>query len=130
MLLVRTGYCKRRREVGPSNPTTDGTPGNYSEIVYLTGPHPDIMPWLKQKDVALLGSDTSNDVQPPLCPGMRTPVHILGLVSMGLLLLDNADLEQLSEECATRNRWEFMLSILPLQLSGCTGSPVNPVALL
>jgi len=120
IVLVRTGYCRRRNEIGPSNPGKDGTPG----------PHPDITLWLHEKEIAIFGSDTSNDVQPPLCPSMRIPVHILSLVSMGLCLLDNADLEQLSKECSKRNRWSFMMIISPLYLKSCTGSPVNPIAIL
>ena len=55
-------------------------------------------------------------------------MHQVGIVAMGLWILDNADLERLAEACAERNRWEFMLTVNPLRIKGGTGSPVNPVA--
>ena len=56
------------------------------------------------------------------------PVHFIGIVAMGLHLIDNCDLEALAETCERLNRWEFFLSIQPLRLEGGTGSAVNPVA--
>ena len=40
-----------------------------------------------------------------------------------------ADLEALSEAAASRNRYEFMLTVNPLALPNATGSPVNPIAM-
>lgn len=54
---------------------------------------------------------------------------MIALVSMGMPLIDNADLEQLSEECAKRKKWEFLVTISPLAIQGGTGSPINPVAM-
>jgi hypothetical protein len=48
---------------------------------------------------------------------------------MGLWLIDNCNLEDLAQACATYNRWEFMLTVNPLRLRNVTGSPVNPVAI-
>jgi hypothetical protein len=48
---------------------------------------------------------------------------------MGMPLLDNADLEELSKECEARKKWEFMVTLNPLSMQGGTGSPVNPVAM-
>ena len=44
-------------------------------------------------------------------------------------LIDNADLEQLAEKCASDRRYEFMFSLLPLVLERGTASPANPIAL-
>lgn len=49
---------------------------------------------------------------------------------MGVPLLDNLDLEALSEACAEAERYEFMIIVAPLNVPGGTGSPVNPVAIL
>jgi hypothetical protein len=43
-------------------------------------------------------------------------------------LLDNALLEPLANACAEEGRYEFMISINPLNVIGGTGSPVNPIA--
>ncbi|MGI8926410.1 MAG: cyclase family protein, partial [Tepidiformaceae bacterium] len=97
------------------------------------GLHADVCPILKQYDAALLGWDQM-DARPsgyrmfeePPRPG--GPVHVLAIVYMGLPLLDNACLEPLAQACAEEGRWEFLLTVNPLNVRGGTGSPVNPVA--
>ena len=56
-------------------------------------------------------------------------VHIVGLVGMGLWLIDNGNREELAQAWASRRRWEFLLTVAPLRLQHTTGSPVNPIAL-
>ena len=119
ILLIRTGYYARRLAEGPGHPLKDGSPAA----------HVACMPWFRERDIAMLGTDTHNDVSPATHPGLGNVVHIVALVSMGLWLIDNANLEDLAQACAARRRWEFMLTIAPLRLQGVTGSPVNPIAL-
>ncbi|MBI2467243.1 MAG: cyclase family protein [Candidatus Rokubacteria bacterium] len=118
ILLVRTGYYARRLAEGPVNPGRDGSPG----------PHAALIPWLRERDVAMWGSDTHNDVTPTPYPGMGHPFHITALVGLGLWLIDNMNLEELAQTCAERSRWEFLLTVAPLRLRNVTGSPVNPIA--
>jgi hypothetical protein len=54
---------------------------------------------------------------------------VVALVALGLWLIDNMNLEELSQACTARRRWEFMLTLAPLRLLNTTGSPVNPIAL-
>ncbi len=117
ILFYRTGYYKMRKEVGPVS-LAEGR----------NGFHPEVLPWLHERGVALLGGDTANDVIPPLIPELPIPVHQVGLVAMGLPLLDNANLEELAEACASRNRWEYLLTINPLPIMYATSSPINPIA--
>jgi len=118
ILLIRTGYYARRvRE--PRNPGKDGSPAA----------HVASMPWFRARDIAMLGTDTHNDVSPLTHPGLGNVVHIVGLVGMGLWLIDNGNLEELAQACAARRRWEFLLTVAPLRLQHTTGSPVNPIAL-
>ena len=56
------------------------------------------MPWLKQRDVALLGNDAVNDVQPSGVEGNARPIHQLAIVAMGLPLIDVMDLEAVAKE--------------------------------
>jgi hypothetical protein len=49
---------------------------------------------------------------------------------MGMCLLDNLDVESLSEACAEAGTFEFLLAVAPLIVPGGTGSPVNPIAVL
>jgi kynurenine formamidase len=119
ILLIRTGYVRRRHERGPVNPMQDGSPG----------PQAACLPWLHQRGIAMLGSDTHNDLSPSGYPNFPLPVHVVGIVAMGLWLIDNCNLEDLAQACAARQRWEFLLTIAPLRLRNVTGSPVNPLAI-
>jgi kynurenine formamidase len=119
ILLVRTGHYGRRLAEGPVNPLTAGSPG----------PHAALIPWLRERAVAMWGSDTHNDVTPTPYPSMGHPFHICALVGLGLWLIDNMNLEDVARACAERRRWEFLLTVAPLRLEGVTGSPVNPIAL-
>lgn len=116
ILLLRTGNYKRRLTLGP---TGDGG----------AGPQASLLPWLHERGVAMLSSDTPNDPFPRDYPNVGLPLHHIGIVSMGLWLLDNANLEELSAACVDENRWEFMLSVGPLRVHNGTGSPVNPIAI-
>ena len=58
------------------------------------------------------------------------PVHQIGITAMGLHLIDNMALAQLSERCAAAGRWEFLFTMGPLRIAKGTGCPVNPVAVL
>ena len=118
ILLIRTGYYARRLTEA-RHPLRDGSPAA----------HVACMPWFRERDIAMLGTDTHNDVSPATHPALGNVVHIVSLVGMGLWLIDNANLEELAKACSARKRWEFMLTIAPLRLQGVTGSPVNPIAL-
>jgi kynurenine formamidase len=117
VLLVRAGRWARRAETGP---WATGKLG--------AGLHASVMPWIRARDVAMLGSDYTNDVLPSQVEGVPQPVHQLALVAMGLWLFDNLDLEAVAEEAAKRRRWAFLLVVAPLAVDGGTGSPLNPLA--
>lgn len=119
ILIVRTGYYGRRLHEGPINPGHDGSPG----------PHAALLPWLKERGVAVWGSDTHNDVSPTPYPEIGSPFHIGALVGLGLWLIDNMNLEDVAQACAQRSRWEFLLTLAPLRLRNVTGSPLNPIAM-
>ena len=86
-----------------------------------------VAPWLKQRDVALIGSDGTQDVGQ--IPGTVLPFHKLVLVALGANIFDNMDLEALSETAVRINRWEFLLVAAPIPNPGGTGSPLNPLAI-
>jgi kynurenine formamidase len=119
ILLVRTGHYARRLAEGPAHPLEAGSPG----------PHPALLPWLRDRGVAVWGSDTHNDVAPTPYPALGSPFHIGALVALGLWLIDNMNLEAIAEASAARGRWEFLLTLAPLRLRSVTGSPLNPIAL-
>ena len=79
--------------------------------------------------MAALGGDGVSDVVPSRVEGVRLPIHAVAIPTLGLPLLDNLDLEDLSAACAAEQRWEFLLGVAPLVIEGGTASPVNPIAL-
>jgi kynurenine formamidase len=79
--------------------------------------------------VAVIGADTAQDAAPSEYPALGLPVHLVGIVAMGLWLIDNMNLEDVARACAERGRWSFLLTVAPLRLKNVTGSPVNPIAL-
>jgi kynurenine formamidase len=118
-LFIRTGRWARRAAVGPWDTSRTGQ---------RPGPAAAVIPWLKQRDIALLGSDVPPSLAPSDVAGEPGPVHDFALVSLGVHLFDNCDLEALAEAAAARKRWEFLLTVAPLPIRGGTGSPVNPIA--
>jgi hypothetical protein len=43
--------------------------------------------------------------------------------------MDNQDLEAVAETAAKLNRWEFLLTVAPVPVTGGTGFPVNALAI-
>jgi len=117
-LFVRTGVWARRKALGPW--LRGRAEGGRS-----AGLDPSVIPWLKQRDIAILGSDHPQYVSPSNLPGA---VHDFALLYLGVHLFDNCDLEALADAAATRKRWEFLLTAAPLAIPGGTGSPINPIA--
>jgi hypothetical protein len=89
-----------------------------------------VIPWLKQRDVALLGSEAAQDSspQPQGSEIGALPLHDFALIMLGVHLFDNTNLEAVAEAAASRKRWEFLLSGAPLPVRNGTGSPINPIA--
>jgi kynurenine formamidase len=118
-LFIRTGRWARRAVTGPFDTSREGK---------RSGPSASMIPWLRQRDVALLGGDVPPSLAPTDLAGESGAVHDFALVHLGMLIFDNVDLEALAEAAQARKRWEFLLTVAPLPIRGGTGSPVNPIA--
>jgi kynurenine formamidase len=116
-VLLRTGRWARRDRVGP-----------WAVGRSAAGFHASIATWMKSRDVAFVGSDAASEVVPTLVEGVNLPVHTLLITALGVNILDNQDLERLAETAAKLGRWEFMLMINPVPVTGGTGSPLNTIA--
>lgn len=93
------------------------------------GLHAACIPWLHERGVSYLTCDTGNDVYPSGYPDIHLPVHRVALVSMGVWLIDNCDLEACRRTAERLQQWEFLLSVSPIRFPvGTSGSPVNPIA--
>lgn len=118
IVFLRTGELRRRNEQGPLELSKRGYPGFHAAC----------LPWLHERQVAIIGADSATDVQPSGYKELQSPCHQIGIPSMGLWLLDNANLEDLAAACERYKRWEFMLVLAPLRVAGGTGCPINPIA--
>ena len=85
--------------------------------------------WLKQRGVAVIGCDGVSDVMPSGVAGKLNPLHELVLVSLGMPIFDNMDLDALADELAKLKRHTFLFSASPLKIEGATGAPLNPMAI-
>jgi hypothetical protein len=119
LVVLRTGHHARKAAVGAWNPDNASA-----------GLHVDAMPLLAERGAVALGGDGDSDVRPSPVAGVHSPVHALALTALGMPLLDNLDLEELSVACAEAGRYEFLTIVAPLVVPRGTGSPVNPVAVL
>lgn len=117
-VFINTGRWARRAAKGP----WDAEKGT-------AGLHASCAKWLKERDVAILGSDAASDVLPSGIEGVSHPVHLLTLNAMGVHIFDNCDLGALSAATTLRKRWTFLLTTAPLPITGGTGSPLNPIAM-
>ena len=116
-VLVNTGRWTRREQEGP-----------WDIMGGSAGLHVSCLEWLKERDVALVGSDLALDVMPSGCDGIQLPVHLGVIVQMGMPILDCCDFRAVAEESRQRKQWTFLLTLAPLAVEGGTGSPINPIA--
>ena len=119
VLLVRTGRWRWREAHGPWAPNKA-----------MAGLDASCLSWLHEREIAVLGSDGVSDVTPSRVDKIGMPIHTVAIVAMGIHLLDNLDLDELSVACASEDRWSFLLVVAPLVLHRGTASPVNPIAVL
>ena len=117
VMLVRTGRWIRREVEGPWDYANEAP-----------GLHASVLPWLRERGVALLVGDAVNDVQPSGVEGLRRPIHQVTQVNIGLPLVDNGYLLDVSREAASRERWEFMISWQISKVPGGTAGPFNALA--
>ncbi|MDO8270321.1 MAG: cyclase family protein [Gammaproteobacteria bacterium] len=116
-LFVRTGRWERRDALGPWQYGQGGA-----------GLHASVLPFLKERDVAILIGDAVNDVQPSGVDGINRPIHQLTQVNIGLPIVDNGYLEDVAATAARLHRWEFLTAIQINPIKGGTASPFNALA--
>ena len=119
LLFVRVGHRRRRSELGA-----------WDAAARRAGLHPTALEFVAERQVAVLGSDSNSDTAPSAADGEQFPVHVLAINALGVHLLDYLQFEELVPLCETLGRWSFLCVIAPLRLTGGTGSPVNPIAVV
>ena len=120
-VFIRTGRWTRRAKLGPWNANAQ-----------MAGLDPSILPWIRKRDIAILGSEAALSVTPIsktiTNPDDYLPVHNFVLVALGMQLIDNCDLDALAKTAAEHKRWDFLFTAAPLRIVNGTGSPINPIA--
>src|SRR5207244_2926965 len=74
-VLLRTGRWARREKLGPWNVGQSAA-----------GLHASVVPWIKERGVAFLGSDAAEDVTPSMVEGVTLPIHTLMITALGINL--------------------------------------------
>jgi kynurenine formamidase len=113
-VLVRTGWLKAWYESAPD-----------TYFASQPGVGPDAALWLYERGMALLGTDTSGTEVIPM-PDKERTTHGVMLVERGVHLIEIMDLEALAGE----GIHEFLFVVLPLRISGATGSWLRPIAVV
>ena len=88
ILLIRTGQLHRRNQEGPVERSAGSTACQAA-----------CLPLFHERGIAVMGSDTGNDVSPAQYPNVPQPIHQVGITAMGLWILDNANLEDVAHAC-------------------------------
>jgi len=115
-VFVHVGLERREAEQGTEDPSV------------RAGLDPSCLPWLHEREVAVYSGDCVEQIPFP-SKVVPLPLHQIGLVAMGLVLLDCPRLAELVEVCAELGTAQFLLTAAPLRIPGGTGSPVNPLCL-
>ena len=117
ILLIRTGRWKAVEDLDEWRFST-----------LAAGIHPTVAKLVHEREIAVIGCDGVSDRNPSSVDGISDPFHILSLVAMGMPILDNLNLEEVSEIVDRTKRYTFMFTGAPLRAKGASGSPMNPIA--
>ena len=79
----------------------------------------------------MIASDIGDRLPGPGAPLHESalPLHEVGLAHLDMPLIDGAEVEELAEVCREIGRYEFLFVAAPMPIHGCTGVPVNPMAI-
>ncbi len=91
----------------------------------VPGPDGSLAAWLKEKDVCALGADQPT-VEAQRDGGDPHYLHKYALRDLGIYLLENLDMEELSKDKV----YEFLFVGAPLPLTHASGTPWNPLAIV
>lgn len=122
-VFIRTGRWQAEAERGP---------WNIADLA--AGLDASVIPWLHDRGIALIGTESAMSVKPLpdttqiTNPDDYLPAHNFALVTLGMPLIDNADLDALSQTAASLDRYTFLFTVAPIRVATGTGVTVNPIA--
>lgn len=113
LVVIRTGWAKHWRDAELFNGGRGGVPGPGREGAQ----------WLIDQGAGMVGADTTTF---EVIPSVGDSVHCMLLVDRAIHIIENLNLEELAARKVSR----FLFVGLPLRMSGATGSPLRPIAIL
>lgn len=117
VVLIRTGWARHFDDPARYLGQTDGVPG----------PDVEAGRWLASAGIVAAGADTTAFEHIPAGQGHSVlPVHRVMLVENGIHIIEHLNLEDASRYGLT----EFTFVMAPLRITGGTGSPIRPVAVV
>lgn len=84
---------------------------------------------IRDAQPSIIVSDGGMEIARPQVEGIRIPWHILTIAMMGVRLVDSADLDRLAATVRELRATQFAVTIAPIEFTGGTASPVNPLCL-
>lgn len=119
IVLVRTGQLARARREGWNGYAGGDAPGLSFETAQ----------WLHDSEIAAIATDTWGfEVRPNEFDTSFQPLHQVVIPSVGLLIGEIWNLDELASDCADDGVYEFFLTAAPIPFTGAAGAPVNPIA--
>lgn len=115
-VVVHVGRDARVRAEGGQSPLT------------RAGLHANALPWLFDRGVSVYTGDCTERLPYP-SERVPFPLHQVGLVAMGLCMVDSPATEPLVNACESLRRCDFLFTFSAPRIAGATGFPVNPVCL-
>jgi len=118
ILLFRTGHMTKFLSCG-----------EWNEYTYTNAPGPylEVLPWLHERQIAAVASDTwAFEVVPSKTP-LRLPIHAVGIVYMGLMIGENFLLDEWASDCVRDGIYDAFICAGPIPFSRAVGAPVNPL---
>lgn len=112
VVLLRVGRWAKRAKEGPWNYARENP-----------GFHASVLPWLHQRDPAVIVGEGVADAQPSGVEGWPRPIHDISIPIFGTPLVDNGYMEELAATAAKLKRWEFMVSWTMIQIPQGTATP-------
>lgn len=113
-IFVRTGMERMEQEWG------------IQDVYPRAGLHAECVEWMHNRETSVYGGDCIEKLPYP-SERFTSPMHMIGLVSLGQPILDWPALTELAATCNRLKRWSFLLTTAPLRLPGGTSSPINPL---
>ncbi|HEU4627018.1 MAG TPA: cyclase family protein [Steroidobacteraceae bacterium] len=115
-IFVRTGMEVMEAKLGEQ------------DIYPRAGLHAECVEWMHKRQVSVYGGDCIEKLPYP-SKRFTSAMHMIGLVAMGLPILDWPSLTELAQTCERLGRWEYLLTTAPLRIPGATAAPINPLCL-